>query len=64
MLHTLEPNDEVFKDEIIEKGPPKIKYVFGKPKQKDHLPKKPFKTYDSNGYNCKLYFETDGIASC
>lgn len=55
------PQEELFKDEIIEKGPPARKYSFGKPKQEKRLPESPFKTYDKNGNPCKLCFQTEGI---
>ena len=61
MLRVLEPQEELFKDEIIEKGPPVLRYRFEKPKQESRLPKSSFKTYDSDGNPCRLCFETDGI---
>ena len=61
MLRILKPHEETFRKDIIEKGPPSIRIVYETGKQKDTLPKKPFKIYDTNGNNCKLSFETEGI---
>lgn len=61
MFRIFYPPEETFRKDIIDKGPPSIRIIYETGKQKDELPQKPFKIYDTNGNNCKLYFETGGI---
>lgn len=61
MYQVIESQKEMIKDEIVNKGPPKLRIFFGKPQQKSQLPMKAFKTYDKDGNFCRLAFESDGI---
>ncbi|KAK8866738.1 hypothetical protein M9Y10_009706 [Tritrichomonas musculus] len=60
MMRFFLPQQETFRKDIIKKGPPTLRIVFETKKQEESLPKR-FKIYDTNGNDCKLYFETDGI---